>query len=255
MIRHTNSFLISLLLHTILLSLIIYSVKTVSFDTQKKDDEVVCLKLCNVKSQSKKEETTTKPSSAVLEKKATPTVKKELKKVEKTKEIKPVLTSKKPQVKIEKEVKLIKKKEDKKESPKVEIKSVAPSALPMTANKSTSSCNCKDKCTCDSKQDTRQMKNQRIQKEYMDENMKKIVKLLQENLYYPRSARKRGITGEVVVKFSLDTQGKVSFVKVTSSNSEILSRAAIKTIKDLSGDFPKPKERLIVKLPIIYNLN
>lgn len=254
MIRHTNSFLISLIFHSILLLLILYTVKTVSFDTQKKDNEIVCLKLCNVKSQNKKDNKTLKQHAAVVEKKTTPPVKKELK----NKEMKQAIVSKKPEVKIEKKEENIQEvlteTEEKKEQPKTEQKALKPPALKLSDNKDAPSCDCKEDCNCDSKQETQEMKNQRMQQAYIDENMQKIVKLLQENLYYPRSARRRGITGEVIVKFSLNTNGEVSFISVISSANEMLSHAAIKTIEDLSGDFPKPKERLVLKLPINYNL-
>ena len=82
----------------------------------------------------------------------------------------------------------------------------------------------------------------------------KIVKLLQDNLYYPRSARKRGAVGEVVVKFKLLKDATVEYVEIVSSKSAILSRAAKKTIMNLSGEFPKPKEELIIKIPINYSL-
>ena len=246
MIRHTNSFLISLILHSLLLFLIFYTVKTVSFDTQKKDDKTVCVKLCNVKPESKKENYPPNQPSSVVEKKLPQLVKKEVEKVQKTKPIKQVVISKKPEVKIEKKEEVVKEKERQ--------KAVERPALKLSDNKNTSSCNCIKECNCDSKQETQEMKNQRMQKEYMDENMQKIVRLLQENLYYPRSARQRGITSEVMVRFSLDTNGEVKFVEVVSSKSEILSRAAVKTIEELSGDFPKPKERLVLKLPINYNL-
>lgn len=246
MIRHTNSFLISLILHSLLLFFIFYTVKTVSLDTQKKDNEIVCLKLCNVKHESKKENNHPNQPSSVVEKKLPPLVKKEVEKVQKTQEIKQVVVSKKSEVKIEKKLEIVKEKE--------RTKALKHPVLKLSDNKDASSCNCKQSCNCDSKQETQEMKNQRSQQTYIDENMQKIVKLLQENLYYPRGARRRGITGEVIVKFSLDTNGEVSFTSVVSSQSETLSHAAIKTIKDLSGDFPKPKERLVLKLPINYNL-
>ena len=255
MIRHTNSFLISLMFHSFLLFLILYTVKTLSFDTQKKDSEIVCLKLCNVKPQNKKEPKVSKQPEAVVEKKVISPAKKETKTAQKTKDLKQILVSKKSEVKIEKKQEVVKeistKTQELKEQPK---KAVEAPALMLSDNKNNSSCNCKQECTCDSKQETQEMKNIRVQKAYMDENMQEIVRLLQENLYYPRSARRRGITGEVIVRFSLDTNGEVSFASVTSSKSEILSNAAIKTIEDLSGDFPKPKERLVLKLPINYNL-
>ncbi|MBT5935433.1 energy transducer TonB [Sulfurimonas sp.] len=92
------------------------------------------------------------------------------------------------------------------------------------------------------------------QKKYIDENLDKIIKLLQENLYYPRSARKRGIVGEVIVQFTLLKDASVKNIIIVSSKREILSRAAQRTIEDLSGKFPKPKEKMILHIPIRYSL-
>jgi len=92
------------------------------------------------------------------------------------------------------------------------------------------------------------------QEEYVEENLAKIIELLQENLYYPRRARKRGVQGEVVVSFKLSTSAEVSDVKIVSSQSDILSRGAIRTIENLSFKFPKPKENLDLSVPIYYKL-
>ncbi|MBU1659748.1 TonB family protein [bacterium] len=89
---------------------------------------------------------------------------------------------------------------------------------------------------------------------YIDEHITEITKLLEDNLYYPRAARKRGIVGNVIVKFKLSQDGSASFIKVVASKDEILSRAAIKTIEDLSGKFPKPNEDIVIKVPIDYDL-
>jgi protein TonB len=93
-----------------------------------------------------------------------------------------------------------------------------------------------------------------VAKKYIQDNISKIAKLLQENLYYPRRARKKGITGEVIVKFTLELDSSVNNIKIITSNKEILSRAAIKTIQDLSGEFPSPKEQLTIQVPINYSL-
>jgi protein TonB len=97
-------------------------------------------------------------------------------------------------------------------------------------------------------------KQRRLEQDYLQEHLSRISKLLQENLYYPRRARKRGIVGEVVVTFILTREGIAKFIEVQSSKSEILSRAAIKTIENLSGYFPKPTEELILHVPIAYRL-
>lgn len=90
---------------------------------------------------------------------------------------------------------------------------------------------------------------------YIKNNLLVIKNLIEQNLYYPKSARRRGIQGDVIVKFQLSKDGKVSFISIISSKHKILSRSAIKTIKDISGKFPNSKEELIITLPIKYTLN
>ncbi|OHE03829.1 MAG: hypothetical protein A2513_09510 [Sulfurimonas sp. RIFOXYD12_FULL_33_39] len=91
--------------------------------------------------------------------------------------------------------------------------------------------------------------------EYIKVNMQKISQLLKENLYYPMSARKRNITGFVKIKFTLKTNAQAININIEESSSDILSRAAIKTIEGLSGKFPKPKEEVTLSTAIEYDLN
>ena len=90
--------------------------------------------------------------------------------------------------------------------------------------------------------------------EYSELNAQKIVELLKENLYYPRSARQKGIVGVVKVKFTLDVDAKVYNITVVESSDKILSRAAIKTIEELSTKFPKPASKTTLTVPINYSL-
>ena len=90
--------------------------------------------------------------------------------------------------------------------------------------------------------------------EYSELNAQKIVELLREHLYYPRSARQKGIVGVVKVKFTLDVDAKVYNITVVESSDEILSRAAIKTIEELSTKFPKPASKTTLTVPINYSL-
>jgi protein TonB len=92
------------------------------------------------------------------------------------------------------------------------------------------------------------------QEEYSEINSQKILELLRENLYYPISARKRNITGVVKVSFTLDTNAKVCNIHVVDSGSDILSRAAITTIEELSEKFPKPNREITLTIPINYKL-
>ena len=101
---------------------------------------------------------------------------------------------------------------------------------------------------------THKCKSVNKDKVYIQNNLNKIALLIKENLYYPRRARKRGIEGSVMVKFFLHKDGTVSHIQILSSKSDILSRAAMKTINNLSGKFPKPSEELTLSVPINYEL-
>ena len=89
---------------------------------------------------------------------------------------------------------------------------------------------------------------------YMREHLAMIAELLKENLYYPRIARKRGITGEVIVAFTLHANGEVTKINVKSGERKILNKAAIATIERLSGRFPKPGVPITLNVPISYRL-
>jgi protein TonB len=100
-----------------------------------------------------------------------------------------------------------------------------------------------------------QTSNSSVQKQYIQTNLSAIRSMLQENFYYPLSARKRGIQGEVVVKFTLLKNSTIKDIIVIKSPQEILSNAAIKTIESLNGKLPAPSEELLLELPINYNLH
>lgn len=91
--------------------------------------------------------------------------------------------------------------------------------------------------------------------DYLALNKDAIYALIKENLYYPMSARKRGIEGLVVVKFRINKNAEVSNIEIKESSSDILSKALIQTIEDLSKKFPSPSEQITITLPIEYKLN
>jgi len=225
MIRHTPSFFISIIIHSLLLVIFLYTYKYVSSLYSEKDDEKVCLKLtCVVEKHV--EHVKEKPiQKKIIPKTIKPKVKKPKKEVVKKIVPKPLTV---PVVKeiVEPEV-----------EPEVvyveEAEEVSEVVLPVESQE---------------EQEVAQ------EEQYMDENIKEIVRLLSENLYYPRSARKRGVVGEVIVKFCLAKDATVSSIEIVSSKSDILSRAAKKTIEDLSGEFPKPPEELVLHVPIMYEL-
>jgi protein TonB len=232
MIRFSNSFLLSLLLHALLVGGVFFSYKNL-YPTESKKAEVkeklLCLNLQSIHSSP----------PAKIEKKQKQ-VKKTPQKSLKKESLKPKKVVKKKAV-LKKKKKVSKKKIEKSKTEKPKKSRVS-----EVENKET-----------EQKKEPKQAKeSKRIspQESYVNNNLKKIVMLLQENLYYPRRARKRGVQGSVTVRFRLSKEAVVSSVEVLSSKSDILSRGAIKTIQNLSSQFPKPEEALTITVPISYSL-
>jgi len=90
---------------------------------------------------------------------------------------------------------------------------------------------------------------------YIEAHLAEIMALLRDNLYYPRMARKRHIEGKVTVRFELLINGGIENITVVEAERDILARSAVTTIERLEGKFPLPSERLVLKVPIVYNLH
>ncbi|MDA7818524.1 TonB family protein [Sulfurimonas sp.] len=226
MIRHSKSLLTSIVIHVAILLAILFTWNTylssenVSCSTDKECDRV-SVTLCNVADAPKVKP---KPKKIKQEKQIeqkTPKVEKTISKIIIPKKVVPIVENKEL---VNKEVEEVVKKEPLRQKSVQEI-----------ANE-------------------RKLKQEVVVTEYIKINTQAIAMLLQDNLYYPRSARKRGITGKVLVKFTLGVDSKASNIHVISSNSDILSRAARKTIEDLSGEFPPPTEEITLHVPIGYAL-
>ena len=237
--RHSLSVLVSLLLHTILLLILFFSYKYLSpiFNTPK--ESRVCINLACMKSINNPKTVT----KEILKKEEKSPIeeKKSLKKVEKKKiEKKRVPKVKKvPIKKVEQTPK------ENKVAPSTKAEIVVKPAL---ANKSKSTPQNSVKISLPQKSE------QTDEEIYVEENLNLIVQLLQENLYYPRRARKRGVEGDVLVRFKLSKEAEVSNVEVLSSKSDILSRGALRTIENIASKLPKPKENLTLSVPISYRL-
>ncbi|MCD6173487.1 MAG: energy transducer TonB [Sulfurimonas sp.] len=238
MIRHSSSFFLSLIIHTSIAFALFFVWKNIP-PFEKEIEKKIPVKL-----------------SCIVEPKPKPIIKP--KKIIKPIPPKPKPIPKKPKKKPKPKVK--KKVIPKKIIPKKivpVVKDIIKPQEPIIVEKKTKKIEIteeKIEITTEVHQESSHDKKIRLEKDYLNEHIQQISKLLQENLYYPRSARKRGITGEVIVKFKLSTNGITNSIEIISTNSDILSRAAIKTIKNLSGKFPKPKEELILHVPINYKL-
>jgi periplasmic protein TonB len=81
---------------------------------------------------------------------------------------------------------------------------------------------------------------------------------LYESLTYPQSARRRGLTGTVLVDVEIDASGKLGRVTVvTSSKHSVLDEAALDALHGVKKiPFPPgvPPRRLLVRLPVVFDL-
>ena len=242
MIRHSRSFFISLIIHSVVFIMLFFAWKSYSA-VEKEEEEKVCLKLCNV-------EISPMVSEIKEPQKAQDTIEEKPKKVEEPKKIVQKKVKKadtKPVVKpLQKEESKIKQAQN--------VQEIVPQEIPV-AKESIAKESVVKKEHFEIQKEEPPLKHETPEDEYIKVNTQKIAQLIQENLSYPISARRKGITGLVVVKFCLSVDAKVSNIKVVESSSEVLSRAAIKTIEDLSGKLPKPNKEVNLNVPINYSLN
>lgn len=230
--RHFNSFTFSFFVHVLLILLIYLSYKEITLSEKGENKEpLLCIKLASVcekrakdiprvhkKTPTKKK---VKPLKKIIHKQKkvkTVPIKKEKVVVEEIIEVTTVVVAEELQ-----RVEPIKEVHAKEKTVQINVKDVKKKVSP--------------------------------EKIYIDEHLEKIIKILRENLYYPRHARKRGIQGEILVRFTLSKEAKISDIEVLSSKSEILSRGAIQTIKNIDNKLPKPKEEITFNIPISYRLN
>lgn len=253
MLRHSRSLLVSLAVHALLVTGLFISYKSlVSAESSEKSKERICVSLCCL-SEVKKDKKEALPKTSKQENKTqrikpsknNSPVKQHSSKVQK------IASVQKNKIPIPEELILLDEIIEQKEIKKAPSKQVEPlkskekaEEVKVTSSETVSMPLNKEE----------QTKNITPKQAYLDENVDHIVKLLQENLYYPRSARRRGIEGEVIVAFTLTKDAEVKSLKVLSSEHDILSRGAIETIGSLSGKFPKPKEKLELSVPISYSL-
>ena len=243
MIRHSSSFFLSFVIHVIFILIILFVYQ--QFFSQKKEKTVehrVCVQLCALEVPKPKPVIEKKE---ILKVKPKPKPKPKPKKVQKKKVKKIVKKKPKKEVVAKKEIFIAK------EVPKpvVIVPEVIEEMLILKEEPVV------EEIVEAVQVESASQKKVRLEKTYLDENILKIRELISENLYYPRSARKRGVVGEVIVRFNLSPNAQVHSTSIISSQSDILSRAAIKTIKDLDGEFPKPQEELTLHVPISYRLN
>lgn len=266
MFRKLSSLSFSLLIHTLLFAGLFYTYEEVSSISKvEKAEHKVCMALsclCNAEELSEEKQSITQ--EAVVAKAIEKPQKLEKPIVKPKKAPKPIIKEK-PKKEVPKKVKKTVPFKEAKKVPEEKVEEVVVATKTVGEEKPQEKLSQKEsqgtlkQGSATSKkgvgvQGSQHLSQKGAQQAYVNDNISVIVKLLQENLYYPRSARKRALEGVVLVKFTLSTEAKVTSLEVISSKHSILSRGAIETIESLSGKFPKPKEELELSVPISYNL-
>lgn len=241
--KHSKSLLLSIIIHALLLASVFYAYSEVVSSKGEKKEKRVCIRLGCITESVK---TVKKPQK----------VQKQQKKILKTTKTHPPKKIKKP--------KEIVKKVPQKTIPIQKAKPIEQKPPEVVEEKVAQEQKCEEEeiaAACPQETEHTEALQQKSQQQeskesqYVNRHLTAIAKLLQENLYYPRRARKRGIEGEVVVKFTLQTDAQVTDIEIISSKNAILSRGAKKTLQDLSGEFPRPDEELTLTVPISYSLH
>jgi len=238
--NHSKSLFISILIHLLLLGIFLFVYTISSKVLQTSQEKKVCIQL-----NSLQEEQQQKTKKVLSKQSVIKNVKQTKKQVEKKVQVHKKKTKKTSVKKILKK-ELCQHKQVEKKSLKKAYKKKEPKTSTQPLTKQAKSNAAKKPIV---------QKQETSENIYIKNNLDKIATLIHDNLYYPRRARKRGIEGVVVVRFHLDTDGSVKSANTISSQQDILSRAALKTINELSGQFPKPAEALILTVPIHYQLD
>ncbi len=84
--------------------------------------------------------------------------------------------------------------------------------------------------------------------------LKLVLREVEKNKFYPLIARRMGIEGRVRLKIVIGKGGELLSVSVLSSDSEILKKAAVKTLKKCHFP-PPPGGKFETDLTIHYRLN
>lgn len=95
----------------------------------------------------------------------------------------------------------------------------------------------------------------KVQKVYLQKNLKNIGRITQKYLRYPSIAVRTGQQGMNIVEFFLHPNGDISNLKLTNSSGySSLDKNSIETIEIAYKDYPRPKEKTKVKIYVYYKL-
>ncbi len=102
-------------------------------------------------------------------------------------------------------------------------------------------------------QKTKENGENRADKKDRENYLRFVLQEVEKNKFYPLIARRMGIEGRVKLKIVIGSKGELLSVSVLSSDSEILKKAAVKTLKKCHF-LPPPRGKFETDLTIRYKL-
>lgn len=95
----------------------------------------------------------------------------------------------------------------------------------------------------------------KVQKVYLQKNLKNIGRITQRYLKYPAIAVRTRQAGTNIVEFNLHPDGNISNLRLNhSSGYSSLDKNSIETIEFAYKDYPRPKSVTKIKIYVTYNL-
>ena len=88
---------------------------------------------------------------------------------------------------------------------------------------------------------------------YLDENLVRIRNLINQNVKYPKRARKLSIEGIVTIKFKILENGTIENLIIIDGH-KFLQDATIEAIQEASKNFPKANTSIEIQIPIEYKI-
>jgi len=228
--RYTHSFLVTLLLYGAIFTFLLFSFKPFVQPVAISKEQSISLNHIALVSQEKQEE---------AQKQEKP--KEEVKKIEKEE----------PKKEVIKEV--IKEKPKIKEAKKESTKEEKPTQMSNPQPKESNNEEVPKKEFEHAQEAIQQATPKNYEEQFIDENLQKIVKLIQQNIVYPKRARELHIQGEVLVVFTLLKEGGLENLEALEGHV-LLKKSALNAIETATASFPKVEKDITIKVPIVYSL-
>jgi protein TonB len=107
--------------------------------------------------------------------------------------------------------------------------------------------------TIEKKQVTQAVPKVDERKEYLSKHLAQIRSLINQNVNYPRRAKKLSIQGVVTARFRILENGTVENITIINGH-KFLQKATIEAIENASKYFPKVTKSIEIQIPIEYKL-